>query len=124
MARALPGFLALLFLFGAAVQVNDPDPLRWMAIYLAAAGGCLLAAMGRLRWRFPAAVALAAFLWAASLAPRVVPAFPARGLFGAWEMADARVEEARELAGLLIIGACMAVLAWRRRPKALPGRPL
>jgi Transmembrane family 220, helix len=28
---------AALFTFAAAVQVNDPDPLLWMAVYVAAA---------------------------------------------------------------------------------------
>lgn len=39
--------LALYFLFAAAVQYNDPDPLHWMALYGLSAVGCFFAAFGR-----------------------------------------------------------------------------
>ena len=42
----------LMFVFSVIVQVNDPDPLSWMAIYGAAAVACLLSLMGRLPWWF------------------------------------------------------------------------
>jgi hypothetical protein len=32
---------ALLFAFSVVVQANDPDPLRWMAIYGAATAACV-----------------------------------------------------------------------------------
>jgi hypothetical protein len=35
--RLASGLFAALFLLGAIVQINDPDPLRWMLLYLAAA---------------------------------------------------------------------------------------
>ena len=40
--------MAVLFLIAAALQYNDPDPLRWMAIYGLAVLACLLALAGRL----------------------------------------------------------------------------
>ncbi|HEX8693799.1 MAG TPA: transmembrane 220 family protein [Longimicrobium sp.] len=111
--------MAALFVFAAAVQYNDPDPLRWMALYLAAAAACGLAAAGRLpRW-LPAAVGLAALAWAAALAPGVWGRVRPGDLFAEWEMANTAVEEARETGGLLIVAAWMLVLAvvprgWRR----------
>lgn len=36
-----------LFLLAVAVQWNDPDPVRWMAIYGAAFGVCLVVALSR-----------------------------------------------------------------------------
>jgi Transmembrane family 220, helix len=34
--RVINWVMAVLFLFAAVVQYNDPDPVRWMAMYLAA----------------------------------------------------------------------------------------
>ncbi len=39
--------LTLYFLFAAAVQYNDPDPVHWMLLYLTSALCCVLAAMGK-----------------------------------------------------------------------------
>ena len=115
--RTVNAVMALLFVFAAAVQYNDPDPLRWMAIYLAAAAACVLALLGRLRWFVPAAVGLVALAWAATLAPHVLGHVRMGEMVEAWEMKDVRVEEGREMYGLLIVAAWMAVLTvagWRR----------
>jgi hypothetical protein len=116
--RAASGVMAALFVFAAAVQYNDPDPLRWMAIYLAAAAACVLAVLRRLpRW-LPIVVGLAALAWAATLSPHVLGRVGMGELVQAWEMKDVRVEEGREMYGLLIVAGWMAVLAlagWRRR---------
>ena len=109
--RLLNGAMGLLFLFGAAVQYNDPDPLQWTAIYLAASVACALAVAGRLRWWFAGMVTLAAFAWAATLMPRAFPNVRIREMFGAWEMANTRIEEGREMYGLLVIAIYMIVLA-------------
>jgi hypothetical protein len=113
--RVLNGAMAALFAFAAAVQYNDPDPLRWMALYLAAAAACVLAVLGRLpRW-LPIVVGIAALAWAATLAPHVLGRVGLGEMVEAWEMKDVRVEEGREMYGLLIVAAWMAVLAWARR---------
>ncbi len=116
--RVVNALMAALFVLAAAVQYNDPDPLRWIAIYLAAALACALAVAGRLRWPVPAFVAFAALAWAAVLAPGVLGRVGPGEMFGAWEMKDAAVEEARESYGLLLVAAWMgvlAVVAFRRR---------
>jgi hypothetical protein len=118
MMRILHAVFAALFFLGAAVQLNDPDPLRWMLIYLAAAAACTLAALGRRSWQLAAAVAVAALIWAGMLAPQVLGAVAPGELVAEWEMKDARVEIGREMYGLFIIAAWMGlivVLAWRRR---------
>ena len=112
MFRLLNGAMALLFLFGAAVQFNDPDPVAWMAIYVAAATACALAIAGKLRWWLAAGVALVAFVWAATLAPAAFPNVRVAEMFGAWEMANQRIEVGREMYGLLLIAICMSVLAF------------
>ena len=102
---------ALLFLLGAAVQYNDPDPLRWIAIYLAAGGSCILAAMGRGPSALAPSVAAVALVWAAILVPDALGSVRPAELVGAWEMKDERVEVGREMYGLLIIAAWMIVIA-------------
>jgi hypothetical protein len=45
--------MLLLFTLGAAVQVNDPDPVRWIAVYALAAAARLLSLLRRLHWTLP-----------------------------------------------------------------------
>ena len=52
--RIANGVMAVLFAFAAAVQYNDPDPLRWMAMYGLAMLACGLALAGRLPRLLPA----------------------------------------------------------------------
>jgi Transmembrane family 220, helix len=111
--RAADAVMSLLFTFGAVVQVNDPDPARWIAVYALAAAACLLSLLRRTRWSFPAILGAVALGWAATLAPRVVGRVPFGEMFGAFEMQSVGIEESREMYGLLIIAVWMAVLAWR-----------
>jgi len=61
--RALNGLMAALFALAVAVQYNDPDPVRWMAIYGAA---CIVTLMVAIRGRAPTAapVAVGLIVWA------------------------------------------------------------
>ena len=115
--RVLTGAMAVLFLFAVAAQYNDPDPLRWMAIYGLAALACGLWLARRLpRW-IPVVVGIAALAWAATLAPRVVGRVSVGDLFESYAMKSEPVEEAREMGGLLIVAVWMAVLTLvGRRP--------
>jgi len=65
--------MAALFAFAAAVQYNDPDPLRWMAIYGLAMLACGLALAGRLSWLPPALLGLIALIWAGTTDDRRAP---------------------------------------------------
>jgi Transmembrane family 220, helix len=107
--------MLLLFTFAALLQLNDPDPVRWFAVYALAAAACLLSLLGRSRWALPALLWAAALAWAATIAPRVVGRVPFGDMFSAWEMHNAGIEESREMYGLLIVAAWMAVLALRAR---------
>ncbi|MFN2566831.1 MAG: transmembrane 220 family protein [Gemmatimonadaceae bacterium] len=113
--RAADAVMLVLFTLGAVVQVNDPDPARWIAVYALAAVACLLALLRRLHWTLPALLSAVALAWGATLAPRVVGRVPFGEMFGAFEMRSVGVEESREMYGLLIIAAWMAVLALRAR---------
>jgi hypothetical protein len=109
--RALHVLWAVLFLFGAAVQYNDPDPVPWMLVYLSAAAVCGVAVVRRIRWWMPGSVAAVASAWALSLAPRVLAAgVPYGSLWREMPMGSIAIEESREMHGLLLIAAWMAVI--------------
>jgi hypothetical protein len=113
--------MLLLFAFSVVVQFNDPDRLRWAAIYAAAALACLLSVARRLPWGLPALIGTAAILWAVSLAPDVVGRVPFLDMFGAFEMKDEGIEVSREMYGLVLVATWMAILTWRAVRRA-PGR--
>jgi hypothetical protein len=127
--RFLNALMAGLFVFAAAVQYNDPDSLYWCALYLSAALACacgvreqpppardgderrgfLVTDYGA--WVLPPVVGIAAVGWAAVL---VSGGLGTGGgfapLFDAWAMSSVGVEKGREVGGLSIVGAWMAVL--------------
>ena len=103
----------LMFVFSVVVQVNDPDPVSWMAIYGAAAVACLLSLRSRLPWWFAVITGLIALAWAATIAPRVIGHVRFLDMFAEFEMKDIGVEESREMYGLLLIAGWMAVAAHR-----------
>ena len=111
----------LLFVMSVAVQFNDPDPARWMAVYGAAALSCALSLANRLpRW-LPLVVAAVAILWGLTILPRVLGKVPFLDMFAAWEMKDAGIEESREMYGLLLVAGWMLVLTrrfWRASARA------
>jgi hypothetical protein len=109
--------MALLLLSFAAVQYNDPDPARWMAIYGAGALVSALAAFRpRAAWLPAAAVAAVALAWAVYWCSGVIGRHVDMAeVFAVTRMIDASVEETRETLGLLIVAAWMAVVAVRGR---------
>lgn len=110
MMRLAASAFAALFLFAALLQYNDPDPAAWVAIYLAACMSCLVTVFRRTDWELSAAVAGVALVWALTLLPQAWHV-PVPELFAAWEMANERVEVAREMYGLLVVFAVCAPLA-------------
>jgi hypothetical protein len=103
--------MTLAFVFSVVVQMNDPDPVRWIVIYGLAGVASVLALLGRGHWSLPALVAAFAVIWAAGIAPHVLGRVPFLEMFGAFEMANLGVEESREMYGLLIVAVWMGVLA-------------
>ena len=119
--RGLSGAMAGLFLFAAALQWNDPDPLLWMLLYSLAAGLSLLAAAGHF-WFGPSAAAAAVFtigfVW---LAPSLVAADSAA--FASFAMREPEHELPREALGLALCAiwsAWLACYARRTAPDRLP----
>lgn len=108
------------FLLSVAVQYNDPDPIRWMAIYGAAFVACCLSLTGRLRWWIAALIGTVAFIWALTILPRLVGQnIDWSQVFGHMKMANGVVEETREMGGLLIVAFWMAVLSLVHRKSAI-----
>ena len=111
--------MAALFALAVIVQYNDPDPIRWMAIYgLACGAAAARAVRGSVPLAFVLAVGAIALAWGTA----VVASGPGLGeyghMFDAWEMKSLPTEEAREASGLFIVAFWMGVLAvseWRSR---------
>lgn len=106
MWRAWHLVFAALFVVSAGLQYNDPDPVGWALLYLAAAALAVGAFRG-LPLRVPAVALMAVCaVWMVMLAPGM-GAFIERGdlaLLGATMQAgDPVIEEAREFLGLAIV---------------------
>jgi hypothetical protein len=112
--------MTALFTLAVAFQINDPDPLRWMAVYGSAAA--ISAYHGQTR-RVPrvAAMLLAtvAAVWAGTIAARGPRLAEYLRMFDEWEMRSAPIEAAREATGLLIVAVWMVVLVTRSRRQGL-----
>ena len=105
--------MLLMFLLSVAVQYNDPDPLRWMSIYGAAAAVCVLELRRRTPAWAPALVAIIAIVWAGTIVARAYDV-PILSMFAQWEMKDVHIEEAREMYGLVIVALWMTAVAAAR----------
>ena len=100
-ARILLSVIALTMAASVVVQYNDPDPIRWMALYAATGACAVLALLGRPSV-LPALPLAASLVWLALLAPSVT----------SW---STTVETARESGGLFIAAFFSALLLaqWR-----------
>ncbi len=107
---------AALFALSVAVQHNDPDPIRWMAIYGAALGVCIGWERGA-RVRAPAwTVAAIATVWAAAAALGTRLTAGAVDALTDWTMHAGGSEELRESLGLALVAGWMGCLGlWNRR---------
>ena len=102
---------AAIFVFGATLQYNDPNPIPWVLIYLAAALPCALIAMKRSGWRLPAVVAAVAAAWCSVYVLQGAWTVPVGQMFAEWEMKNQEVLQTREMFGLGLIAVWTALLA-------------
>ena len=107
-------FSCVLFLVSASLQYNDPDAPRWMAVYGLAALACGLFRRRAGLW-LAAPVLGGSLMWAAWLAPAVLPGLAMGDLFRTMKAEEPSIELGREFLGLLIVAAWMAVLLFRSR---------
>ena len=105
--RVLASIAALLFAYSAALQLNDPDPVRWFLLYGFAALVCVLHVLTRVPCFVPYTLTGVAVVWAATLLPSVLASASLTG-----------TEEEREFAGLALVAAVCAVLGRRSSREA------
>ena len=123
--RIVAGAMAVLFFFCVYLQLNDPDPVRWGAMYAGAGLVCALYALGRGPAWLGGLVTAVAIAWALVWAPRVIGVTHFADMFAEWHMTTGNVhtEEGRELGGLIIIiVACGAVTLARFRQQRVTAR--
>lgn len=113
--RILHGLMAALFIFAAALQYNDVDIIRWMAIYLSAAAVCILDLINRPKPSLAAAVAIIALAWSVLYIVDGAWKVPLPALFSAWEMKDQTIVAGREMNGLFIVAIWMVFGWWTGR---------
>lgn len=104
--------LAVFFVGFAYVNLNDPDPFKWVAAYASTAILFAFAAFGRADRRIVGSLALSFFLWMCTLLPGMVD-WVSVGLPSITDEMQAtapHIEVVREFLGLLIAVLALAVL--------------
>ena len=116
--KILNALLALIFLVFAALQYNDPDPVRWMAAYGAVCILCALAAFGRHFRYVDLGLAVVLAIWMLTMLPGVAD-WVGQGMpsiAGAMHAETPYIEVMREFLGLLIaVGALLHLWRLARR---------
>jgi len=119
--RAVSVLFCGLALVSAYLQLNDPDPERWAAMYLACAWVALLGALGKAAPKQAFVVAVVALGWSAAILPELVGAWKPSDLTATMTSEHPEIEYGREFFGLLIVaGYCLGAWLWSR-PRPVGG---
>ena len=106
--------MAGLLAVAAAVNLNDPDAVRWVAMYGAACIVSILVALGGgVPPLVPVIVGAIGLVWAVIWSRRVERFDLYAHMFDAWKMKSIAIEEARETCGLLIVAGWMLAILLR-----------
>jgi hypothetical protein len=125
--RLLYAPLALLFAVAAAVQVNDTEPLRWIALYTAAAVLCALVAFNRAVPR--TLIGLVIAIAAAAAGYLGVQYFtgsdltPMHGQTLSDNPTLVETEEGREMVGAAVVALLLLPLLWLAPNSRATARP-
>lgn len=110
--RVASGLFALAFLLSVVVQVNDPDPVQWMALYAAAFFVCVWrTTVKRVPRVVPLVVAAVAVGWGAMILPGALGKTTLPEMFGSIGMKNEAAEIGREVVGLLLVAVWMIAIA-------------
>ena len=103
--------IGVLFAISAALQLNDPDPMAWTVLYLAASTVCIVAPRdpARIRWMALLVGGVAA-VWGILIASQGLGPVTAGELVGDMEMKSANTEAWREALGLAMVASWCLVL--------------
>jgi len=111
--RVVHAMIGVLFLLGAIVQLNDPDPARWVVLYASACALAALSAAGHaLRNLMAPILLLFSVLGSFLIFRNGLETISFAALFGDIEMKTPSVEAWRELLGLLLIGGYSLLVSW------------
>jgi hypothetical protein len=110
--RVLNGVFALAFTLSALLQYNDADWMRWVAVYVAALGACFAWDVGWAVRANAAVIGAVALGWAVVIARGMTLLVPLSVAITDWGMHTQGSEDVREIGGLLIVTAWMAVIAF------------
>lgn len=113
--RSVAWLMTALYLVSVALQYNDPDPIRWMLIYGAAAVASAMLPLRR--WAIPLSfvVAAAALVWAAILTPEIWGRVGFSDMWLKMSEKGGAVEVEREIGGLVIVVGWLGIGALLRR---------
>ncbi|MDQ3365506.1 MAG: transmembrane 220 family protein [Myxococcota bacterium] len=115
--RYLAYVMAVLFVVCVALQYNDPDPVRWMVIYGAAAAVSIALPWDRRVGLGALVLGLGAAAWAVLLVQSTWGAVGITDLTSQMSEKGGAVEVGREAGGLAIIAVWLVIgggLRWRR----------
>ncbi len=116
--RYLAYVMAALFATCVALQHNDPDPIRWMAIYGVAMVLSALLPARRAAWIAAAIVGGGALAWAGYLIYMTWGVIGVGDLTRDMSVKGGAVEEGREAGGLAIVALWLLGAAAFRRARA------
>jgi hypothetical protein len=117
--RVLSVSFAGFAVWAALMQLNDPDPERWFAVYAVAAAIGAACVIGRPLPRATGVLGIVALLWAAALVPALIGHWHVRDLGAAMSRERPEIELGRELGGLLIVASyCALALSCARPPRS------
>ncbi len=108
--------LAVVFALFAAVQYNDPDPLRWMLLYGLVALHFTTAALGKMNRYAEWLTLAAAAIWAATLFPDFMNwiRMGEPSIVGSMKAEEPWIELTREFFGLVLAALACGFLLWKK----------
>lgn len=110
--------MAAYFVFCVVVQYNDPDPIRWMAVYGVAAILSAVMPMKRDAAKLGLVIGALALVWSAILIYGIWGKVAFSDTFTKMSEKGGAVEEEREAGGLLIEGVWLTLASWYRLRRA------